>query len=508
MWGSSHPHGGELSVSSDKLKAELTIKDKQSIKLTLKFVSVTGTQLTIDYDGSVKRVFIMKNGTSIPKGSKVDAGTEIVIEANLSAGMVIDKCLVNGKPVSGEIMMGSLIYKVNRADADSNKTLKFSFTEKTPSKGTVHWGTESPMTCKTRNQYGNWIEINNGGEVQEGDQLNFYAKLPQGKVVDKWTVNGLEVSSGSDNRPNRFRLTVKPEHFVNGKITIAYTAKGAVKGTVHWGTENPMTCKKWNQLGSDTPITNGGEVQEGDELNFYANPPQGQIVDKWTVNGVVTENHSGGNDPNSFWLNVKPEHFVNGKITIGYTVKDLAQTKVNFDDNIRCSVNRNGTDINVESGTTIVYEWESLDFKALGMPYSAVKGWKINNEEPQGWNGQENNLFAFTVTEAYISQALGGAIRVSCELKEGLKSAALDFDSAKIKCLQNSQGNSYEINSGLRVYAGIGLSFKALLSSSEEIKSWKINGIEQEYSESTEFYYTVQESDLIGDNFTVDIMLK
>ncbi|UTC75602.1 hypothetical protein E4O03_02405 [Treponema sp. OMZ 792] len=405
MWGSSHPHGGELSVSSDKLKAELTIKDKQSIKLTLKFVSVTGTQLTIDYDGSVKRVFIMKNGTSIPKGSKVDAGTEIVIEANLSAGMVIDKCLVNGKPVSGEIMMGSLIYKVNRADADSNKTLKFSFTEKTPSKGTVHWDAESPMTCFTANQG----YINNGQQVQEGAELNFYAKLPQGKVVDKWMVNGLEVSSGSDNRPNRFRLTVKPEHFVNGKITI------------------------------------------------------------------------------------------------GYTVKDLAQTKVNFDDNIRCSVNRNGTDINVESGTTIVYEWESIDFKALGMPYSAVKGWKINNEEPQGWNGQENNLFDFTVTEAYISQALGGAIRVSCELKEGLKSAALDFDTEKIKCKQQ-YGD--EFNSGLRVYAGVRLEFNALLSGSEEVKSWKINGIEHEDSASSLFYYTLKDEDLKGDKFTVEIVLK
>ncbi|UTC65017.1 hypothetical protein E4O00_02110 [Treponema sp. OMZ 788] len=295
---------------------------------------------------------------------------------------------------------------------------------------------------------------------------------------------------------------VKPEHLTSGTLTISYTTKGAATGSIKF--ENPMTCIKNNQHGNGTSITSGDQVQEGDRLDFYVNLPQGKVVGKWMVNGTQISNGSGG-EYHQLWLTVQAKHFKDNILNISYTLIPAAQTKVNFDGNIRCSVNRNGTNIDVESDKTIVYEGESLDFKALGMPDSAVKGWKINDKKPQGWNGQENTRFNVTVMKFYISESSGGPIMVSCELKEGLKSAALDFDSGKIKCRQQ-YGD--EFNSGLRVYADVRLEFNALLSGLEEVKSWKINGIEQENSGHKNFSYMVQESDLNGDNFTVEIVLK
>ena len=61
---------------------------------------------------------------------------------------------------------------------------------------------------------------------------------------------------------------------------------------------------------------------------------------------------------------------------------------------------------------------------------------------------------------------------------------------------------------GLRLYAGVHLSFEAILSGSEQVKSWKISGVEQANSGRTHFSYAVKDEDLNEDNFTVEIELK
>ena len=137
------------------------------------------------------------------------------------------------------------------------------------------------------------------------------------------------------------------------------------------------------------------------------------------------------------------------------------------------------------------------------MPDSAVKSWEINNNKPY-WNTQGHTWFNFTIMKSDIYQASDGAVSVSCKVKEGLKSAALTFDSDKIKCFQDGK----LLDSGLRLYAGVHLSFEAVLSGSEEVKSWKINGIEQANSGHKNFSYTVKDEDLNEDNFTVEIELK
>jgi len=52
------------------------------------------------------------------------------------------------------------------------------------------------------------------------------------------------------------------------------------------------------------------------------------------------------------------------------------------------------------------------------------------------------------------------------------------------------------------------LNFEAILSGSEQVKSWKINGVEQANSGRTHFSYAVKDEDLNEDNFTVEIELK
>ena len=52
------------------------------------------------------------------------------------------------------------------------------------------------------------------------------------------------------------------------------------------------------------------------------------------------------------------------------------------------------------------------------------------------------------------------------------------------------------------------LNFEAILSGSEQVKSWKINGVEQANSGDKNFGYAVKDEDLNEDNFTVEIMLK
>ena len=576
-------------------------QDAENRIISFDYSIIQAEKLTINYNSSVKRIFISKNGTpEIPNGSKVDEGSFIAIEANLPTGMVIDKCLVNGKPVSGEFIMEEFIYKVSKADADGSKTLNFSLTGKPPRTGTVHWdnyespmtcekrdsnnhwteinnggqiqkgdwlvftsnltqgkvvdkwmingivtdnlfnddnnvlvlfvqakhfkddkltigytvkgaatgtiqwnNSESPMTCKKRNQNGYDTELTNGAQIQEGDGLSFTTNPPQGKVVDKWTVNGVEVSSWLGNGPNSFRLTVEAKHFQDGKLTIGYTTKGAATGTIQWdNTESPMTCEKWNQYGPNTEITNGDQIQEGDQLRFTANLPQGKVVDKWMINGTQIS-HGSGDEYHMLRHTVLAKHFKDGKLKISYMLKPALETRVSFDNSIRCSVTRNKTETKVKSNETIVYEGEHLNFRALGMPHSAVKNWEINNNKPY-WNNQGHTWFNFTIMKSDIYQASGGAVSVSCKVKEGLKSAALTFDSGKIKCSQNG----HSLNSGLRLYAGVQLNFEAILSGSEEVKSWKINGVEQANSGHKNFGYAVKDEDLNEDNFTVEIELK
>ncbi|UTC65021.1 Ig-like domain-containing protein [Treponema sp. OMZ 788] len=289
---------------------EYTVKEEDADNRIIRFdyTPAMAEKLTIDYDNSVKRIFISEKGApEITKGSQVDEGKIIVIEAKFDEGMIIDQCLVNGKPASGEIIMRLFGYKISTADADSNKMLNFSCTPKTPSTGTVHWDNEkSRMTCEKQNQHGPNTSITNGEQVQEGDALKFTADIDEGEILDKWLVNGIETETEillGGNRPNEFNIIIKTEHISKGTLTISYSKKKLAKGNLQWNeTENPMTCTKRDKNGHGTEITNGDQVQEGDELSFTANPTDGQIVDEWTVNGKEVSNGSGG-EPNSEKVN-------------------------------------------------------------------------------------------------------------------------------------------------------------------------------------------------------------
>lgn len=154
------------------------------------------------------------------------------------------------------------------------------------------------MKCK-RNGGG---DIRPNDPVNENDLLVFEATLPAGKLVDKWTVNG--IANDSTSLSLSFAYKVQAADVQKGHITIGYTEKDATQAKVFFDSSK-IICYK-----NGIDVHNGDSVNENEELSFST---KGEAVQKrWFVNGVYKKTKK------AFHYKIKTDDVKKGTITVSF----------------------------------------------------------------------------------------------------------------------------------------------------------------------------------------------
>ena len=221
-------------------------------------------------------------------------------------------------------------------------------------------------------------DINPGDTVHENDKLNFEAILPDGRIVDKWTING--TPKDGETRESFF-YTVTASDVKDGSITIDYQDKKATSATIKFDS-NKMACNKKD----GTPVTPDETVYEDTWLTFSAKLPEGKIVKKWLVNDKDKGNAT------RFQYTVKLADAKSGIIRVDYEEKEAAKATIQFDSNkMTCTKNfGQPTQATVTTGNT-VYENDRLNFaEAAG---KTVDKWIVNGKE----TGKTGQYFSYHV---------------------------------------------------------------------------------------------------------------
>jgi len=385
-------HGKTIAKPADPVKASFTFggwykesayttpwnfaTDTVTADITLfaKWIPVAPATVTVTFEAKAEHGTLKARAgdTELKSGSSVKKGTEITFTADPKAGYEVNYWEINNKGKSGT-------HKTEKVKADKDLTVTVIFkTTGSPSTKifTIQFNS-AKIKCR-KNSGGN---INPGDTVYENDRLNFDAKLTEGKIVDKWTING---TPKDDATEKSFLYDVKASDEKDGSITIDYIDKKATEAKIQF--DSPMTCTK----DGGTSIRSGDTVHENDKLTFTATLPEGEIVDKWLINDKNKGNAT------YFQYTVKIEDAQNGIIHVKYEKKRIAKAIVDFDsDKMTCT--KNFGQATVTKGMT-VYEKDRLFFTAK-LPKEKIGKWSINGKDA---NPQPSNLqyFSYTIKAA------------------------------------------------------------------------------------------------------------
>ena len=243
--------------------------------------------------------------TDVASGSSIQVGDSLLFEAILPTGKIVVNWYVND--VKREFLFDKPEFRVEKSDIVGGK-LKISVVFRDTKKGTVEFDS---ATIKCRIAYYT-TAVTSGSQIQEEDELNFYAILPSGKVVENWYINDVKQESETYS-PMSYK--VKASDIVGGKLKIGVVFKEAEKGTVEFDSAS-IKCQNTNSY-LYTAVTSGSPIQEKDELRFEAILPAGKIVENWYINDVKQKYKTDS----TMYYTVKASDIVGGKIKIGVVFK-------------------------------------------------------------------------------------------------------------------------------------------------------------------------------------------
>ena len=265
----SHEPPPTWSVNPCIFNYTVKAEDVQSGTIRIDYTEKTAVQTVIHFDPS--KIECEKGSTTVNTGDVVyenDALSFIAI--NLPAGQTVKSWTVNGNEPT-EALPWIFHYTVDTYDIQSG-TITVAYIEKTAAQATIHFDSSK---IKCFRFFGSDttpdIPIADGGTVYEHDNLMCIAKLPAGKMVDSWTVNGTD---GLLHMGNSGFYRVDKE---DSDLRFDYTEKIAERLELKFDSSK-IRCTK---LYDKTPIA-PGQREKGDVLIFRT--VDGSAV-LWKVNG-------------------------------------------------------------------------------------------------------------------------------------------------------------------------------------------------------------------------------
>ncbi|UTC53723.1 InlB B-repeat-containing protein [Treponema sp. OMZ 803] len=260
-----------VATNTTGTQFDYTVKaeDVQSGTISIDYTEKTAAQTVIHFDPS--KIECKKDSTTVNTGGVVyenDALSFIAI--NLPAGQTVKSWTVNGNEPTGALPW--IFHYTVDTYAIQSGPITVAYIEKTAAQATIHFDSSK---IKCFRFFGSDttpdIPIADGGTVYEHDNLMCIAKLPAGKMVDSWTVNGTD---GLLHMGNSGFYRVDKE---DSDLRFDYTEKIAERLELKFDSSK-IRCTK---LYDKTPIA-PGQREKGDVLIFRT--VDGSAV-LWKVNG-------------------------------------------------------------------------------------------------------------------------------------------------------------------------------------------------------------------------------
>ena len=260
-----------VATNTTGTQFDYTVKaeDVQSGTISIDYTEKTAAQTVIHFDPS--KIECKKDSTTVNTGDVVyenDALSFIAI--NLPAGQTVKSWTVNGNEPTGALPW--IFHYTVDTYAIQSGPITVAYIEKTAAQATIHFDSSK---IKCFRFFGSDttpdIPIADGGTVYEHDNLMCIAKLPAGKMVDSWTVNGTDRLMKLGN--SGFYRVDKED----SDLRFDYTEKIAGRFELKFDSSK-IRCTK---LYDKTPIA-PGQREKGDVLIFRT--VDGSAV-LWKVNG-------------------------------------------------------------------------------------------------------------------------------------------------------------------------------------------------------------------------------
>ena len=396
--------------------------------VTVEYEYVTH-EVTFDVVNSFGTLTAAVDGKSIPAGSLVQQGKNVIFTANPQYGYQVKEWKLNGAPLSNT----SLSYTLQNLSAAATVTVEFEVATYAINFSTVNGN--GTLTAKV-----DGAVIANGAKVQHGKEVVFET-LPNANYRIKTWKDNSAVVNGTDATYTISNLTATHNVTVEYEMITYAVSFSVVNGN------GSLTAK----VGSSN-ITNGAQVQYGSSVVFTASPNTGYRVKVWKKDNVEVEGVTG------------TSYTVTGlsaalNVTVEY---EQASYTVNFNavnplfGSLTATVDGSG----IASGTTVLHGKDIL-FTASPDAGYRVKQWLLNGNVVNG----TNIGYALNHTSENI-------VTVEFELVDYTINFSVENGNGNI----SATANSTSFTTGTKQLHGGTLVFTATANANYRIKEWKDNG--------------------------------
>lgn len=466
----------EYTVNANDAKTE---NNKKVIKFSYEARDKSKEKIKVIFDNTVSASV---RGDSISSGDSFFEGTSVSFKAQLQDGKQVESWFINDIDKKNKDNPFDYTLNIGEAKGDiGNKSITVRFTEKVAKKIVLKFDESVFKEMRYRDDR-NDETIGQNTEVLDGYRLFFVLKeeVEKEKVIDYITTNGAKNDAFVRDFGHRYGIGYSYE--VNAKdakdeggksiIDVGAIFKEAKKAILKFDSANIDAYLGTGR--NPKKIQNDDEVKERDILSFRPKEGSSKIAEKWFVNGKPMENSYS--KIGYFTVSAEDMKIEDGKNILHVTaeLRDVKKFTIKFADEIKCSKERDGTDI-VASGSE-VKETQSLFFSAKQPSDKIFENWLVNGKIKREYVRYDWPL-EYDVDKQDANSE--NVIEVSLSSHARAK-AKLVLEKNAIKAHKEDNGSSSPIQTGSEVMEGNELSFSVDYSNfnGKIIDAWFINGEE------------------------------
>ena len=219
----------------------------------------------------------LSNADGAISGESVEAGTSVTCHLNVEEGYEVSSLKINGTERLSEVTEDSITFIVDSAtDISITSRLK---------QYSVSWTEQSGISAELNGQ-----SMTSGQTIEHGQSISITVVAPQGKIIDRVSVNGIPVDHGENNRSFSFDQSITS----NTVIEAVYTDEPVVNYTLHVEESAGTEFKIYLNQDFNNQLVNNSKVPAGQMVSIYAGATTGYTLKTVSVNDVeyVVTNHN------------------------------------------------------------------------------------------------------------------------------------------------------------------------------------------------------------------------
>jgi len=412
-------------------------------------------------------------GKKIDTGAKLAKDTVITFTATPETGYKVDKwSVIGGELVSGTGTDGNTTAQVKiTANAKVNVSFKAETVTPPPaSEFTVE------MTHGANGNISANPAIPAGGKVTKDTVITFTATPETGYKVDKWSVTGGELVSGTGTDGN---TTAQVKITANTKVNVSFKAETVTLPTAEFTVE--MTHGANGNISANPTIPAGGKVTKDTVITFTATPETGYTVDKWDVIGG--ELVSGTGTDGSTTAKVKVT--ANTKVNVSFkseTVPPPPTTEFTVE-------MTHGANGNISANPAIPAGGKVTKDTVITLTATPETGYTVDK-----WSVTGGELIFGTGTDGNITAQVKITANTKVNVSFKLQEFPVTFSTPDSNGTLKAAVNGTEIGTGNNIAYGKTVNFTATPKPGYEVDKWTCDDVEVSGNTSSSYNHTVSKA--------------